>query len=118
MTAHFPASGQDFFTRLRNASVFYDRADVREDPIHGTGSIATGTFGTLEAHQLDHGVDAFGYRLVEPDGRRMVPELLRHHDVAGPMIGQLQIAGIVEFDGRTVRLTESVSRDPGSDSPS
>ena len=29
--------------------------------------IATGEFGVLVAHGLDHRIDAFGYRLVEPE---------------------------------------------------
>ena len=31
--AYFPASGSEYFARLRHASVFHDRADVREVPV-------------------------------------------------------------------------------------
>src|SRR3712207_7129047 len=38
--------------------------------------VASGPSWTLEVRRLDHPVEAFGYRLVEPDGRRMLPERL------------------------------------------
>jgi ribonuclease Z len=100
--AHFPASGQDFFARLRHASIFYDRADVHEEPVAEDGPVATGTFGVLEARRLDHPVDAVGYRLVEPDGWRFVPELLSRFGISGPVVGELQRAGSVDIGGRVI----------------
>jgi ribonuclease Z len=91
--AHFPKSGAHFFERLRHASAFYDAADIKEEPIAEDGQIATGKFGTLEAYALDHGIDSFGYRLVEPDGRRMLPEKLREHGIQGPQVRLLQSQG-------------------------
>ena len=104
--AYFPASGQQFFARLRHACVFHDLADVREEPVVADGPIATGAFGVLEARRLDHSIDAVGYRLIEPDGRRLVPELLTRFGIAGPAIGELQRAGSIQTSGRTVRLSE------------
>ncbi|WP_327011036.1 ribonuclease Z [Dactylosporangium sp. NBC_01737] len=108
VTAHFPASGREFYDRLRNASVFYDAADIRPDPIADDGFIATSPKWSLEARRLDHGIDTYGYRLVEADGRRMVPELLRQHGVSGPAVGSLQRDGVVTVDGRAVTI-EAVS---------
>ncbi|CAM5574092.1 Ribonuclease Z OS=Streptomyces albaduncus OX=68172 GN=rnz PE=3 SV=1 [Streptomyces griseoloalbus] len=49
---------------------------------------------TLEARRLSHPVEAYGYRLVEPDGRRMPPARLAAHGIAGPeAVGRLQRAG-------------------------
>ena len=104
--AYFPASGQQFFARLRHACVFHDLAEVREEPVIADGPIATGAFGVLEARRLDHSIDAVGYRLIEPDGRRLVPELLARFGIAGPAIGELQRAGSIQTSGRTVRLSE------------
>ncbi|KAA0095977.1 ribonuclease Z [Mycolicibacterium sp. P1-18] len=104
--AYFPASGQDFFTRLRHASSFHDVADVHEHPVTDDGCVASGPFGRLEARGLDHSLDAVGYRLVEPDGYRFIPELLAQHGVAGPAVGRLQRDGVVRTDGRDVRLSE------------
>lgn len=104
--AHYPASGQEFFARLRHASIFHDTTDVREHPVNTDGPVATGTFGVLEARRLDHSVDSIGYRLVEPDGRRMLPELLGRFGITGAAIGQLQRAGTVRVNGRLVQLAE------------
>jgi ribonuclease Z len=104
--AHFPASGRDFFARLRHASVFYERADVREEPVTDDGPVATGPFGVLEARRLDHPVDAVGYRLVEPDGRRFVPELLDRFGVGGPDVGDLQRAGSIHIGDRLVAAAD------------
>jgi ribonuclease Z len=106
--AHFPASGQVFYDRLRNASAFYDAADIRPDPVTEDGIIATSPKWRIEARALDHGIDSYGYRLVEADGRRMVPELLSRHGVSGPAVGTLQRDGVVTVDGRAVTV-ESVS---------
>ncbi len=104
--AHFPASGREFFVRLRHASAFHDRADVREHPITSDGPVATGEFGVLEARRLDHSIDTFGYRLIEPDGRRFSPEPLRRFGITGAAVGRLQQAGSIEIDGRTISLAE------------
>ncbi|VVJ19640.1 Ribonuclease Z (EC [Amycolatopsis camponoti] len=90
--AHFPASGTHYFERLRHATSFYEQADLREHPIAEDGPIATGKF-TLEARRLSHPVEAFGYRLVEPDGRTMLPGKLRERGIAGPDVGKLQREG-------------------------
>jgi ribonuclease Z len=42
---------------------------------------------------LDHPIDTFGYRLEEPDGRRMLPELLARNGISGPDIGRIQRDG-------------------------
>jgi ribonuclease Z len=91
--AHFPKSGSHFFERLRYASAFYDAADIKEEPVEEDGRLATGKFGTLEAYRLDHGIDSFGYRLVEPDGHRMLPEKLEEHGIRGPQVRTLQQQG-------------------------
>ncbi|GGM80467.1 ribonuclease Z [Longimycelium tulufanense] len=106
VVAHYPASGREFFARLRHAAVFHEVADLREEPVAGDGTVASGPFGCLEARRLDHPVESVGYRLVEPDGRRMLPERLTWFGIGGPRVGQLQRAGHLEVGGRTVTLAE------------
>lgn len=106
LEAYFPASGQEYFSRLRRASIFHDTLDVREHPIDADGPVAEDAFGRLETLRLDHSVPSIGYRLVEPDSRRMVPELLARFGIAGPIVGQLQRTGEVDVGGRRVRLSE------------
>ncbi|MGY1679071.1 ribonuclease Z [Geodermatophilus sp. SYSU D01176] len=113
VTAHFPASGREYFGRLRAASVFHDVLDLREEPLAADGPVASGPSWTLEVRRLDHLIETFGYRLVEPDGRRMLPEALARAGVAGPDVGRLQRSGSLEVDGRTVRLDEVSVPRPG-----
>ena len=50
----------------------------------------------LEARALSHSVPTVGYRLAEPDGRRMLPDKLAALGITGPDIGQLQRSGRLE----------------------
>jgi ribonuclease Z len=104
--AHYPASGQQFFDRLRYASVFHETADVVEQPVESGGVIARGDVGELTALPLDHPVDCVGYRLVEPDGRRMLPALLAERGIRGPDVGRLQREGAIDVLGHRVVLEE------------
>jgi ribonuclease Z len=102
VTAHYPASGAEYFARLRHASSFYETAQLVQAPVADDGVVATGEFGTLVARRLEHGVEAYGYQLVEPDGRRMLPDRLAAAGIAGPDIGVLQREGQL----RGVQLAE------------
>jgi ribonuclease Z len=111
--AHYPASGAEYFHRMRYAAPFHEVTELREEPIEVVGQIATGPFGVLVAHGLDHRVDAFGYRLVEPDGRRMLPDVLARLGISGPDVGVLQREGVLFHGGRTVHLDEASVPRPG-----
>ncbi|KAA5834537.1 ribonuclease Z [Saccharopolyspora hirsuta] len=111
--AHFPAAGTEFFRRLHRASAFDEVAEVRERPVERGGTVFTGAFGALEAVPLDHRIETFGYRLVEPDGRRMLPDRLARFGVRGPDVGRLQRAGSLRVGARTVSLEEVSEPRPG-----
>ncbi|QOV38403.1 ribonuclease Z [Streptomyces ferrugineus] len=93
VTAHYPRSGQRFFDRLRYATAYRETVDLAQDPINIDGVIADTGGYTLHAARLSHPVESYGYRLVEPDGRRMLPERLAAHGIQGPDVGRLQRAG-------------------------
>ena len=114
--AAFPASGRAYWERLRNATAFRDTDVIRERPVSGelmpldTG----GAPFTLVARRLSHPVEAYGYRLEEPDGRTMLPAELAARGVRGPMVRRLQEDGRVTApDGRTVVLEECSVPRPG-----
>jgi ribonuclease Z len=111
--AHYPASGAGYFQRLRYAAAFHETADLREVPVKGPGTVAIGDFGNLVAHPLEHPVEAYGYRLVEPDGRRMLPDRLAALGIAGPDIGRLQREGRLTLADRTVTVEEVSEPRPG-----
>ncbi|MFK0045739.1 ribonuclease Z [Streptomyces sp. NPDC090741] len=93
VTAHYPASGQKFFDRLRYATAYRETVPLREEPVAADGTLARESSYVLEARRLSHPVESFGYRLTEPDGRRMVPELLARHGIKGPDVGRIQREG-------------------------
>ena len=111
--AHYPASGQTYFTRLRYAASFFERAELLEEPVEDDGLLAVGSFGQLWARRLEHPIESFGYQLIEPDGRRMLPDKLAAAGITGPAVGRLQQAGSLEVDGRLVRIEEVSEPRPG-----
>ena len=95
VTAHYPRSGQRFFDRLRHATAYRETVGITEAPVDADGDLAvTGSY-RLEARRLSHPVESYGYRLTEPDGRRMLPERLAAHGITGPDVGRLQRAGVL-----------------------
>lgn len=108
--ASYPAGSREVFRRLRHASLFRDVLDLRERRIRGvlgSGPVVLGTEPfRLEARALSHSVPTVGYRLAEPDGRRMLPGKLASFGITGPDIGRLQHSGRLSVDGRVVTLEQ------------
>lgn len=111
--AHYPASGQQYFDRLRYAASFFERAELKEEPIEEDGLLSVGSFGQLWARRLEHPIESFGYQLIEPDGRRMLPDELARYGVTGPAVGRLQRAGSIVVDGRTITVDQVSEPRPG-----
>ncbi|MFG2787321.1 ribonuclease Z [Streptomyces sp. NPDC048419] len=108
ISAHYPASGQRFFDRLRYATAYRETVALTEAPVDADGVLAvTGSY-TLEARRLSHPVESYGYRLVEPDGRRMLPERLAAHGIKGPDVGRLQREG--SYNGVSLADVSEVRR--------
>lgn len=110
---HCPAGA---VPRLRMLTEFARAGDGVPEPVtfcpasgSGLERAAEGPGWRLETAPLDHRVPTVGYRLVEADGRRMLPERLRAAGVSGPDVGRLQ------RDGRLggVRLAEVSEHRPG-----
>ncbi|MER6032523.1 ribonuclease Z [Streptomyces sp. NPDC001835] len=93
VTAHYPRSGQRFFDRLRYATAYRETVRLTEAPVDADGVLAASPSYTLEARKLSHPVESYGYRLTEPDGRRMLPGRLAAHGIEGPDVGRLQREG-------------------------
>jgi ribonuclease Z len=103
---HYPGQNQAVFDRLRHAALFRDVLNLRERPVTQAGTVASTPSFRLEARPLSHSAPAFGYRLAEPDGRRMLPDRLAALGIAGPDIGRLQREGSLPAAGRQVTLEE------------
>ncbi|WP_432054448.1 ribonuclease Z [Streptomyces sp. bgisy022] len=95
ITAHYPRSGQRFFDRLRYATAYRETVALTEAPVDTDGPVARTPGYTLRARRLSHPVESYGYRLTEPDGRRMLPDRLAAHGITGPDVGRLQRDGVL-----------------------
>lgn len=108
----FPASGRRWVEHLLDATAFESHERLVLQPLVDDGEVPAVRPDppfTLRAARLDHTVEAFGYRLDEPDGRSMAPDLLAEHGVAGPDVGRLQREGRLTLPGGRVLDVEEVS---------
>lgn len=110
---HYPASGEPYFRRLRYASAGQEHVEVEGRPVAEPGIVHVEDGFTLRCARLTHRIDTLGWRLEEPDGRRMLSERLAALGIADADIGRLQHAGALEVDGRTVTLEEVSEHRPG-----
>ena len=99
---HYPASGEDVVRAL--VSVSSPGIDLR---LHPHGGFAYGGIEHsgpghraaepiapgLYVRALDHRIEAYGYRLVEPDARTLLPDRLAAAGIAGPDVGRLEREG-------------------------
>ncbi|GAA3232649.1 ribonuclease Z [Actinocorallia longicatena] len=89
VTVTYPASGHAYWERLRDATPYWGRPDLVERPLEGDLVTFDGPGFTLSARPLEHGLDAYGYRLEEPDSRAFLPAKLREHGIHGPAVREL-----------------------------
>ena len=67
----------------------------------------------IEAVRLDHDPETFGWRVVEPDGIRMLPDRLAALGIEGPAVGRLADDGVLEHGGRRILVSEVSEPRPG-----
>ncbi|MGW4200013.1 ribonuclease Z [Streptomyces sp. NPDC004726] len=108
ITAHYPAGGQRFFERLRYATAYRETVSLTEASVSADGILARTPSYAVEARRLSHPVESYGYRIVEPDGRRMLPDRLAAHGIRGPEVGRLQREG--EIGGVTLEEVSEFRR--------
>ncbi|HEX9064402.1 MAG TPA: ribonuclease Z [Streptosporangiaceae bacterium] len=112
---HYPAENTEVFERLRYAALYRDdQLRLVERPVEADGLISHEPTVRIEARRLSHTVPAYGYRLTEPDSRRMLPARLAAAGVSGPEVGRLQREGrLVTGDGRMLFADEVSEPRPG-----
>ncbi len=109
----YPASGAEYFDRLRHASAYQDHLDVRPVPVSDGGPASVGGPFAIEAVRLDHEPETFGWRVVEPDGIRMLADRLAALGIEGPAVGRLAAEGTLDHHGRRVPLAAVSESRPG-----
>lgn len=108
-----PAAAGEYVDRLRAASVYDDRLSVDLRPVAAPGPVLELPGLTVHALPLQHSVPTFGYRLVEPDGRRMLRNLLQDRGINGADVGRLQREGMLRTSGGVVELADVSEPRPG-----
>lgn len=111
---HHPVEGAEQLAHLELAAPPHEPVPVVHHPARGDGDAVETPVGTLVARRLDHGpVPTVGWRLDEPDGRRLLPERLEQLGIEGPDRARLVEQGHVEVDGRTVTVEDVSVERPG-----
>jgi ribonuclease Z len=105
---YYPSSGQRYYDNLKNASVYYNAAEIIEKPITEEGIVFRDNNFIVETRRLEHSTEAWGYRFREPDSVSMLPEKLKEFGIGGRDVGKLKETGKLEINGKTV-LREDVS---------
>lgn len=103
---YFPASGQQFFENLKNASIYHNALKVKACPVNDAGLICRTERFSFEARPLEHAVDVFGYRFKEHDSYSLIPEKLKALELRGPQLGQLKRDGYLDLGARRIELAE------------
>ncbi|MCB9663400.1 MAG: ribonuclease Z [Alphaproteobacteria bacterium] len=106
VSVHFPQSGRAYFDRLRRASIYLDKSDIRPVPHDVDGPVHVDDTLVVHTAKLEHTAPAWGYRLEEPDGWTVDADAARAAGVVGRAVGELKRDGEVRVDGRTVRLAD------------
>ena len=102
---HYPAASREHFERLCASVARGDGLCVRGRPTE-PGPVVQTPAGTLHAVALSHRIPTLGWRLEEPGGRRMLPDRLEAAGIGGPDVSRLQRDGVLEVDGRRVRVDD------------
>jgi ribonuclease Z len=106
----FPEDGREYLERLRNAAIYHPKAEWILHPVPWSAGrmleLSRTDAYVLKCHALDHAVSTIGYRIEEPEGRRLVPEKLETAGVHGRRVGELQRAGRIRSAGRMVRIED------------
>lgn len=103
---YYPASGKNYFDRLRFGTIYHETIDVIEHPILEEGVVDSDDQFQIEAYRLKHGVDNWAYRIKETDIRKFDKKKLNSFGVRGPLVRRLLEKGNIEIDGRFISLDD------------
>ena len=103
---YYPASGKEYFDRLRYGTIYHSQINVIEHPVVEEGIVHKDDKFTIEARFLDHGVDNVGWRIQEKDTIKFEKDKLKKFGVVGTMVKELQNNGHIVVDGKKIALDE------------
>jgi ribonuclease Z len=109
---YYPASGHKFLQNLLNCASFYNRLQIKQVPVQGPGLICSQEGLEIQARQLSHTLESWGYRLQEPDSWTVQPGKLPS-GLQGRLVGRLKEEGSVEVQGKLLHLKDVALHKPG-----
>lgn len=103
---YYPASGKKYFDRLRYGTIYHERVQVIEHPVHENGLVHDDGRFRIEAAFLNHGTDTLGWRIQEASVRKFDGELLETLGIRGPLVRQLCEKGELWIADKRVTLDD------------
>jgi len=103
---YYPASGKEYFDRLRFGTIYHENIEVIEHPVESEGIVDQFPGFTIEAYSLSHGVDNLAWRITEDDTVKFEKEKLKAHGVKGTLVKELEANGSIEVNGQKVTLED------------
>ena len=102
-----PKGSKERIRKMFEAFVFDNHLDIQVTEIEEGKIVETENF-TVEAYLLEHGIDSFGFRIIEKDRRRIMQPYVKKLGIPpGPLLGKLQEGKNIEYEGKKVKAEEA-----------
>ncbi|MEG0036982.1 MAG: ribonuclease Z [Victivallaceae bacterium] len=103
---YYPASGKQYFDRLRYGTIYHEIIKVIEHPVESEGIVEDFGNFRIEALYLDHQVPNIGWRITEPDTVKCFPEKLKELQLGGSVMQELLKNGKLLHNGQLIKLED------------
>jgi len=103
---YYPASGKEYFDRLRYGTIYHELINVVEHPVHEDGIVEECENFKIEAKFLIHGTPNIGWRITEPDSIKYDKDKLKALNIKGPAMKELIEKGHITIDGKKISIPE------------
>jgi len=102
---YFPKEGSPYLDALSIASKYTHRINFHLHPLEA-GTVEETENYLIEAYDLLHSTPTLGYRFVDKPRLRFRKELLEKVGLEGPILGELEMNGKIEYQGRIITRKE------------
>ncbi len=103
---YYPASGEEYFRRLRYGTIYHETIKIVAHPIEKEGLVEDNGKFRIEAYFLHHGVDNLGWRIKEADTRKFDAKKLQTYGIKGPLVKEIERRGSLEVGGIRVFIDD------------
>jgi ribonuclease Z len=103
---YYPASGKQYFDRLRYGTAYHEQIKVIEHPVTTDGLVHDDGKFRIEAYRLEHGIDNFAYRVQEAPIRKFNKAKLDELGIKGKLMKDLIDQGTIELHGKVYKIDE------------